>query len=85
MLVVGESKKLKKLLKSNATFRSNFEGLCEKFTKRVIVWTPEVCFLAKRLFQDLLHAYKIDATVEIQKSLDGHGRFTINIHSIDDG
>ncbi len=77
-MLVANSDQLQKLLKSNSAFRKSFEGLCERFERRVVIWTPEVCFLGKRLFEDMFQAYELNVLVEINRSFDGAGRFIIH-------
>ena len=78
--MVANSNKLQDLLASNDAFRKSFQGLCERFERRVVIWTPEVCFLAKKTFEDMFRAYELDVLVEVQRSFDGAGRFVIHFN-----
>lgn len=77
-MLVANSNELQALLESNEAFRKSFEGLCERLGQRVIVWTPEVCYLAKKMFQDMFAAYNLNVVVEVNRSFDGAGRFIIH-------
>jgi hypothetical protein len=79
-MLVNQSEQLQTLLKSNKNFRKSFEGLCERFRQRVIVWTPQVCSLARTMFSDLFRAYGLNVTVEVSSSYDGDGKLTIYFH-----
>ena len=79
-MLVANSSQLQALLESNESFRKSFEGLCERLGHRVIVWTPEVCFLTKKMFQDMFNAYELNVMVEVNRSFDGAGRFVIHFN-----
>ena len=68
MLIV-ESNQLNKLLKSNKTFKMNFEKLIEAFYNRLP--TKDVGFLFKVLCEDLFRAYNIPVEVHVHTSLNG--------------
>lgn len=78
MSLVANSKEMQELLESNEAFRQSYEGLCKQFEKRVVVWTPQVCHLAKVCFQDMFRAYAINVMVEVRPSIDSSGRFFIH-------
>lgn len=65
-LSTSEDTNLQKLLGANKKFKKDFDDLCQKFAQRVVVWTPEVCFLAKKCFEDLFKAYNIGVVIDIK-------------------
>ena len=75
-MLVSNSRPLDELLKSNASFKMNFEKLLSAFEKRL--WTKDVCFLFKSLCEDLFNSYKIPVRITIKTNIDGDGRFSID-------
>ena len=69
-MIACDNEQLKELLKTNKTFRMNFEKLLLAFQERT--WTREVCALFKALCEDLFKAYNIRVKVHVYD-----GRFEI--------
>jgi hypothetical protein len=75
-MLVPNSKALDELLKSNESFKRNFEKLLLAFERRL--WTKDTCFLFKSMCEDLFKSYKIQVSVNVKTNIDGDGRFSID-------
>lgn len=75
-MIVCDNKDLNELLKTNASFKQNFEKLMSAFQDRI--WTKETCNFFKALCEDLFKAYGIRVNVIIKMNISGDGKFEID-------
>lgn len=74
-MIACEDEILKEILKSNHSFRVNFEKLLLAFEERM--WTKDVCALFKALAKDLFKTYGINVEIDVDEGVSG-GRFKID-------